>query len=146
MDDNNLYIELNCGGSKKAGMDILPFKFYGEGKNLVDPRDAVRLAVDIYESWNLVYHDEKKMLKIVSDDKIQLFDFDKKGIAAATRWAEKIFERMKKCGFCDKPMLNKTLVEHEGLFNLVFCSEDCCYRKYTHIYGNAPAKVIQKKK
>lgn len=146
-EDNRLYIELACGGPKKAGADILPFK-YGEGKNLVDPRDALKIAIDVYKAWDLQYWDERKSLKIIDGSKVMIYECDAKGFAAASKWAEKAAAAMDKCGNCQKLIgTTSTPIDSDDIPNRVWCSEMCYSTSYRNMFGiEAPRKEKKAKK
>src|ERR1019366_8675119 len=104
--DDCLYIEIANGGQKNAGIDILTPRYTHECKNFIDPRDAVRLALEMYKRWQLDYHDEIKRLRIVDTAKIFVLDFDQRGANFATGWADKIYTTMTKCNKCNITMGN----------------------------------------
>lgn len=144
--DGCLYIELAVGGPSKAGKDILTPRYYGEKMNLVDPRDAVRLAETIFKKWDKDYGDETKRLRIVGINPIITFDMTAKGIIGAKNWAEKLSAAMKKCAACNKIMGNRSPFEHTGLANQVFCTEYCIAKKYRDNFGVELEKMLPKKK
>ena len=149
--DNCLYIEIAIG-SKNTSKDILPVRYnkQGEGKNLVDPRDAVRLSKDILKRWNLDYQDENKKLAIVGltdkDGKPirAVFDFEK-DFSAVERWAETTFQSMSKCNSCQRPMSKAVPYEHSDLQGKSFCSEVCLANRYRDVFGKEAPKVAAKK-
>lgn len=138
--DNCLYVEVAVGKTN-AGKDILTSRYPGEQKNLVDPRDAIRIAEEIYRKWDRDYGDEKKRLKIISSN-ISIYEFSAMGIAAARNWADNIYKSMTKCGSCNRPISSsKQTYEHEHLVNLIFCTEACCGKRYRDVYGQEPEKI-----
>lgn len=144
--DDCLYIEIACGGPKKAGPDILTARYDGEQKNMVDPRDAVNAAERIYKLWDRDYWDEKKQLKIVVDEKNRyIVDFSMAGLTKAKNWANLVYASMDKCGNCQKTMGNKESYEHADLPNVVFCTEMCCARKYRDTFGKEPGRIYSDK-
>lgn len=140
--DNLLFVEIAIGGPSKAGKDILPVKYHGENKNLLSPKDAFNIAHAILIRWDRDYADEKKKLKIVGPINTVIYDFTTKGIAAAKLWADKALASIEKCGACNKVMGNRAAYEHDGLANLVFCSEICCAKKYRDTYGVEPPTIL----
>ena len=144
--DNCLYVECAVGGHKKAGADILTTRYPMEGKNYTDPRDAIRLAEEMYRLWEHQYADEQKKLRIVGIETPLIFDFTTKGIAAAKGWADRSFAKMEKCSSCQKPMGNREQLEHADLTNQVFCCSLCLSNKYRAIYGTEPEKITAGKK
>ena len=144
--DNCLYVEVCCGGSKKAGKDILTTRFPAENKNYTDPRDAIRLAEELYRQWEHQYADEQKKLRIVGTNATLIFDFTTKGVAAAKTWADRVFATMEKCGACQKPMGNRIPYEHQDLPNQVCCCEVCVSKKYRDTFGIEPEKISTGKK
>jgi hypothetical protein len=144
--DNCLYVEISCTGSKNAGVDVLTARFPMEGKNYVDPRDAVRLAEDMYRLWDRQYGDETKRLRIVGIETPLYYDFTTKGLDAAKTWADRIFANMTKCASCGKAMGNKEPYNHDDLANVVFCTEYCIAKRYREVYGMEPASIASGKK
>lgn len=143
--DNCLYLEIASGGPKKAGPDVLTIRYPGEGKNLVDPRDAINNAAAIYKLWERDYGDETKRLRVVGEAKPLVYDCTPKGFAAAKLWADKAFANMAKCGSCSKAMGNKDPYEHEDLTNAVFCNEQCLATKYRAMFGIEVPRVASNK-
>jgi len=133
--DNSLYVEVAVGGPAKAGVDLLTVRYTNERKNLVDPRDAIRIATDIYKYWDKDYGDERKKLRIVGLPTPLVYDCTAKGFDAAKDWANKVFANQKKCACCGKAMGNRDPFEHADLANLMFCTEYCCGQKYRDTYG-----------
>jgi hypothetical protein len=140
--NNCLYVEIAIG-SKNKSEDILPVRYakYGEGKNLVDPRDAVRLASSIHQRWNLDYQDETKKLSIVGlvnkEGKAvrHVFDFNAKDMASVQAWAEATFKSMTKCSSCARPIGSKKPLEDTSLPEKSFCSEVCYANLYRQMFG-----------
>lgn len=139
--DNTLYVEVAVGKAH-AGPDILTSRYNNEQKNLVDPRDAIKIAEEIYRRWDRDYGDEKKKLRIVGIPTTLVYEFSTMGVAAAKTWADRIYHSMAKCGACGKAMGNRAPYEHEDLVNLVFCTELCCSRKYRDAYGIEPKQIV----
>jgi hypothetical protein len=143
---NALYVEISVG-KKNAGKDILPvrYKEEGEGKNLVDPRDAVNIATKIYKRWNLDYSDELKRLRIIDGANRTVLEFSPKGISTAEHWAEKTFTTMEKCAQCSKPIGNRVPYQTDDIGNKNFCSEICCATKYRTMFGvELPSSNLKK--
>ena len=91
--DGRLYVEIACGGSKKAGADTLATRYDGEGKNLVSPKDAVNVAERIHKKWDNDYPDERKNLRIVGLSNTNgsiCFDFSSADMGKAQVWADKM--------------------------------------------------------
>lgn len=143
--NNSLYVEIAAGGKAKAGADFLTVRYSGEQKNLIDPRDAVNIAENIFKAWDRDYGDEKKKLRIVGLPTTLEYEFSPKGIDAAKSWADKIFESMKKCGHCGKAMGNRDPYEHDDISGTAFCSEQCCARKYKDMFGIEPPRLSSNK-
>lgn len=140
-----LFVEIACGGSKKASPDTLTPKYNGEGKNLVSPKDAVMVAERIFKQWDQNYADESKALRIIDGKNITEFAFDKTGIAAANIWGEKTLADLDKCGACAKPMGNRAAFETEHIPTQVFCSEVCISKRYRDMFNQELPLVSGKK-
>lgn len=145
-EDNCLYVEIACG-KKNVSPDILTprYKDSGEGKYLIDPRDAVNIAERIYKLWDRDYWDEKKRIRIVEGkNQVKLFDFDKKGLEAAKNWAEKTAQVLDKCGHCAKLIGAREPFGIDEIPNLLFCSDYCLCTKYNAMFGVELQKSIKK--
>ena len=147
-ESDTLFVEVAVGGPAKAGKDILTIRYENncEGKNLVDPRDAIRCAEDIFKKWDRDYGDEKKRLRIVGLETPLIFDFTTKGIAAAKIWADRIYGSMEKCGYCNKPMGNRKPFTIDDIPTKVFESELCLANEYRRIYGTEAPNISAKRK
>lgn len=153
--DNCLYVEIAVG-SKNMSDDILPIRYnkYGEGKNLVDPRDAVRLSKELFKRWNLDYADETKKLSIVGlaskDGKPvrAVFDFRSDAeLKQAERWADNTFNSMPKCSYCNRCIGSKKPLEDAALPGKSFCQENCFANLYRNMFGKeAPTAKKPKRK
>ena len=149
--DNCLYVEIAVG-SKNEGKDILPTRYQkqGEGKNLVDPRDAVRLAKELVKRWNLDYADETKKLSVVGlvdkDGKPIKFvaDFSDKDMMQVARWAETTYSGMSKCSGCQRAIGGKSPFEHDDLPGACFCTEVCLANRYRDLFGKEAPNVLSK--
>lgn len=140
-----LYIEIAINGKAHAGPDVLTPKFSAELRNFVNPKDAIRLAEEVYNQWS-IYSDEIIKLRIVGKDMAPIIlDCNKRGFEAANLWADKVYSGMKKCGNCNKPMGNRDVFETEDISNLVFCSEVCISRKYRDMFGVEAPKIVSNK-
>jgi hypothetical protein len=129
-----LAVEIANGGPKQASPDILPETYEGEGKNLIDPRDAVNVAYKIYKQWiSSRCLDENVHLVIKDADRSYMLDFSKKGLDTANKWANDTFNRSPKCGSCQRVMNTKKYFLVNGLDG-VYCSEVCCASQYRQTY------------
>jgi hypothetical protein len=135
-DDNQLAVEIHCGGKAKSGPDVLPTKFKSEGKNLLSPVDAVNVSLRIIKEWDHVYFDEKKKIALVSDDgkKVYFDPTNKNDIISLERWAKKTLEKLKSCDHCGRLLGKGKVFEIESIPNRVFCQEICASNTYRTIY------------
>jgi hypothetical protein len=136
-DDNQLAVEINCGGKMKSGPDVLPIKFKSEGKNLLSPVDAVNASLRIVKEWDHVYFDEKKKIAIVSADgkKTYFNPSEKSDVDSLERWGKKTLAAMKSCDHCGRPIGGSKFIETPDLPNRVFCQEICASNTYRVIYN-----------
>lgn len=135
--DNRLFVEIACGGPKSSGPDVLTDRYVllGEGKNLINPKDAVNIAERVHKKWHMDYPDENKALRIVGIENPLEFSFTKQGIADAHKWADKVVSEMSKCGNCDRVMGSRAPFTVDDIANRVFCSEVCIATKYRQMFG-----------
>lgn len=139
-----LAIEITTNGKKAAGEDILPFNFDGEGKNLIDPRDAVRVAARIYKQWVANRHPDENIFLILKQDKPIILEFSAKSIKYAENWAEKMYNSLPKCGSCNRIVKIKKSCSMKVLDGY-YCSEYCASNKYRQIYGKElDVKLLEK--
>lgn len=126
-------------GRKNAGKDILSFKYDGEDKNLVDPRDAVNIAIRIYKQWDLYQSLTEKVYLNITHPGGGKFTLDKTGIVKAQKWAEKEYQNSAKCGACQRLLgsNSKKIINFKNLDG-AYCSEYCLVNKHKQVYGKAP--------
>lgn len=146
-EDNQLAVEINCGGKLKAGPDVLPTKFYGEGKNLLSPIDALNISIQIVKDWDNTYFDEPKMIAVVSSEGKKLYfnPRDKNQILSLQRWAEKTLKDMKSCDHCGRLISKSKFIETSDLPNRSFCQEICASNTYRVIYNKEMPKLTKGK-
>lgn len=149
-ENNKLCFEIACGGSKSASKDILPFKYDGEGKNLVSPIDAVNVALRVIAQWDLAFFDDKKWIALVNTDgkgSKEYFDpHSKRDMDRLQRWAETTLKNMSKCCNCQKPISNTTKAyETSDLPNKIACTENCLASIYRTIFGVEMKRVVSNK-
>lgn len=144
-EQDQLVVEIACGGIKKAGKDILTKKFDGEQKNLVDPRDAHSIAAKIIPKWDATYSDEKKLIALVNADgkgSVKYYDpSNSRDMEKFKKWSEDTFSSMKKCSSCQKGMGNRDPFAIDDIPNKNFCSEYCIAKKYRELFGIEISKI-----
>lgn len=149
-ESNRLFVEIAIGGSKNAGPDVLADKYahLGEGKNLVNPKDAANVAERIYKKWHLDYSDENKFVRVVNKDNPTLeFDCSAKGFAELQKWADQVIKTMDNCNSCGRVMGAKEPFKLDEIPKKVFCSEICLANIYRHLFGvELPSMSKTKKK
>jgi hypothetical protein len=149
-EDNQLALEIANGGSKFAGKDILPKLFNKENGNYISPVDAVNIAIDIINQWDIKYHDENKKIALVNGDgkgtKVYFDPHSKKDIERLERWAQMTFKNMAKCCNCQRPIgnMNKAY-ETQDLPNRVACSDQCLATVYRTIFGIEMPRIVSNK-
>jgi len=121
-----LYVEISPHGIDHASADMLGVKFPGEGKEYVDPREAVRVAIEICNAWRKTTKTDGKRPSIALVVPMSMPEpYTYKQIR---KWADQAWERLVKCPRCGD-VVPKTKWRH-NLCDEPFCSENCCNLDY----------------
>lgn len=139
---SQLAVEL-CFGTKCVGEDMLTARYPSEGKYLTLPEDALKIGLAIHKQWSKDYTDERTFISVVNADGaagIEVFDpMSKKELEKLKKTIEVASKNMEKCGYCQKPMGNRTPFTNADLKG-AFCAEVCIANKYRNLYGVEIAK------
>ncbi len=124
---SSLYaVEVSIGGWDYAGSDMLVerFKDLGEGAVYQDPREAVKIAIDILRAWRKRDPKDHAKLVVVNTGGMGI-EGEPIPIMQAIKWAKEEWDRLPKCDQCGGllPQAYYTLPEWGGEDR--FCSEHC---------------------
>jgi len=118
--EGTLIVEISEGGIDYCNPDALVQKYDGEFCEYEDPREAVKIALDIAAQW------QKD-----SDEKIVIghggtggytMPFEPSEKEGLIKWAEKEYAKLDKCPACGEIMQNTKEWYQDGL---KYCSEYC---------------------
>jgi len=136
--DGRCVVEIANGGLDYANPDMLNPKFNGEGREYIDPREALMVARQIAKEWKN------------SNPKLEIeigagctggftLPFDGKDNEELDKWAETQYNNLKKCDHCgdviDNNNKNKQFIIQD-LEDCVFCSENCAEIYYYNYIEN----------
>lgn len=119
-------VEIACNGLESSNPDMLveKYKREGEGREYLDPREAVNAAITVARTWR---KDEPK-LKIqitIGDTRGMTCPFEPCTFKEALAWAERVYEKLERCDNCGEilPDKNKRFTDVFG--DVSFCCEHC---------------------
>lgn len=127
--DGDFFVEVVSGGMDYANADMLVSRYPGEGEEYEDPRKAVDVAIQIRNRWQADCPEEEINLGCGATGGFTI-PMSACNDDEAETWAEKIYEKLKKCEECGE-ILGKTKFTHTlACFEQEFCSEYCSEKNY----------------
>jgi hypothetical protein len=125
--DGKLCVEVVSGGLDYANPDMLGAKYprLGEGKEYIDPVEAVEAAITICKQWRVDTHSRKPYVGVGSTMGFTL-PFDEGTFRDARAWAKKARERLSKCDCCGEILPKDYFWPLEYDHDIKCCSEYCC--------------------
>lgn len=133
-EDQNV-VEIASGGLNYANPDMLVPKYYGEGGEYEDPREAVETALDIAKQWK-ADHPDLTIGIAHGFTAGNTMPFEAEEVKELKKWAEKAWEDLPKCNRCGE-VLKKDSTYHiiEDPDAGEFCSENCAEMYAAEIYA-----------
>ncbi len=136
--EGELVVEISEGGIDYTNPDALSAKFEREFEEIMDPREAVEVAINIAEDWqasldkNLKTNKERKMVGIAHGATGGFtMPFEPTETEELIKWAEETYRKLPKCDEC-----GGILPDERERFICVewsereFCSERCAERAW----------------
>lgn len=124
-EDGQYTVEIASGGSDYANPDMLVPQFPGEGQEYNDPREAVRVAIDICKAWREEAPYLAEFIGVAHGyTGGNTIPFEQGEFAELVAWGEELYEELEKCDRCGDLIDDRnkvTLYDYEGSF----CSEQC---------------------
>lgn len=114
-------VEISAGGIDYTNPDALSPEYEGEFEEFIDPREAVRTAIEICRRWRK--DGEKKAYLGIGATGGMTMPFEPTTFKNAEKWAEKCWESLEKCEWCGGILPEEFWMDEFG--NGKFCSESC---------------------
>jgi len=116
-------VEIAGGGIDYANPDMLCEKYPGEGQEYEDPREAVRVALEIAKLWKKA--EPKKVISVACGYTGGFtMPFEPSNGFELVKWANKIYGEMPKCDMCGKLLPEDNWYTDE-FREFKFCREYC---------------------
>lgn len=115
-------VEVVSPGMDHAGPDMLVdhFKSLGEGKEFVDPREALEAALAVRDAWQA-----KSTAEDEDTVQVNFLGHDEETDEELSALAETMFEKMPKCDHCGDPLGPKRDQYTNYETGEKYCSENC---------------------
>lgn len=123
-DGSGFMIEISSGGRDYVNPDMLVEKYAGEGREFYDPREAVRTAFKIRDAWKRDEPDAVVGIGCGCTCGMTL-PFEPSTDAELTAWADKEFEDMPACGWCESKLFDPVKSVYLMSYDMWFCSAYC---------------------
>ncbi len=114
-------VEVSAGGIDYCNPDALVQQYPGEFEEFTDPREAVKVAIEICRAWR--HGGEKKACVGIGATGGMTMPFEGTTFKAAEDWAVETVNSMEKCEFCGELLPEEYWVDEFG--DGKFCSEVC---------------------
>jgi hypothetical protein len=114
-------VEITSGGADYAGADMYTPHYDGEGCEYEDPREAVKTAIEIRDSWKADRPDLEISIAAGCTGGMGLELEPQEDDEALIAWAEVRYQKLPKCDRCGKVLPE----EHYVVEDEKFCSEYC---------------------
>lgn len=128
-DGSGFMLEISTGGRDYVNPDMLVEKYEDEGREFCDPREAVKTAFKIRDAWKRDEPDIKIGIGYGCTCGMTL-PFDPSTDEELTAWADKEFEDMPACGWCESTILDPDKAVYLQSYDEWFCSTYCA-EKYS---------------
>jgi len=123
-------VEISGGGLDYTNPDALSPKYPGEFDSFKDPREAVKIALEIAELWHVDDPTSDIQVGYGSTGGMTM-PFDESTEIEIIKWAEERYKELLKCPQCGEIMPdNKEEIWWHELFEEGFCSEYCAEKNY----------------
>lgn len=131
-------VEISEGGIDYANADMLVEHYPGEGKEYLDPREAVEAAVEIALNWQQDDPGDTILIGYGYTGGMSMpFEGEETTIetfAALREWAQELFDKAKKCDQCSEVLPDPP---RWYIYELdeSYCSEYCAERGWNEYEG-----------
>lgn len=114
-------VEISAGGIDYCNPDTLSPQYKGELEEFADPREAVKVAIEICRAWRR--GGEKKACVGIGATGGMTMPFEATTFKNAEGWAEECWESLEKCEWCGGILPEEFWMDEVGEGK--FCSENC---------------------
>jgi len=126
VDPNETYVvEIAGGGSDYCNPDALCAKYPGEMREYEDPREAVKVALEIAKLWKKAAP-KLKISVACGYTGGYTMPFEPSSRVVLVKWANKLYGAMPKCDMCSELLPENHYTDEFG--ENKFCSERCAER------------------
>lgn len=129
-------VEIACEGLDYSGSDALAQKYPGEFSQHEDPRDAARVALDIWRAWKEDRPmDDPRLIAAYGCDLFLHTDSDFLTPQELAEWAEAEYDGLEKCPVCGD-IMPENGETYGNIFTIEmddeypFCSEYCAEKDH----------------
>lgn len=124
--DGDLVVEVAFGGGDYSNPDQLSVKYgkLGEGQEYSDPREAIKVAIVIRNTWNEDNNIESEVRVGYTGGNTIPFEGGESD-EELLNWAEKRYLTLSKCDHCGRLIEKEPWERFDDSDNLKFCSEYC---------------------
>lgn len=124
-------VEIASGGRDYANPDMLVPKYYGEGGEYEDPREAVETAIEVAQQWK----SDCPSLSIGVAHGFtagSTMPFEAEEVKELKKWAQQAYDNLPKCNRCGELLKEGSIVQiiDDPEFG-EFCSEYCAETAYS---------------
>jgi len=122
----NLMGEISEGGFDFVNPDMLSEEYSGEGETFADPRDAVNVAIGIYNLWRVDMPGEDIYIGYGNTLWFTM-PFEASCVPDIKEWAQKEYDILPKCDRCGDILPDDAaeIWQLIDIDDLLFCSENC---------------------
>jgi hypothetical protein len=135
--DGQLAVEVAGGGLDYCNPDALVAKYPGEFEEFLDPRKAVKTAIEICRKWRADLKGTRQGWPTVRVGYTGGFTipFEEGTFAHARAWAEKEWESLAKCTRCGNPLRDEGQSDRppDVAGAERFCSRTCANQRYREL-------------
>jgi len=122
-------VEISAGGFDYVNPDMLVGNYEDEGREFCDPREAVKAAIRIRDAWQRDEPDAEIGIGYGCTCGMTM-PFDPSTDEELTAWANKEYEDMPACGWCESKLFDPDKAVYLQSYDKWFCSTYCA-EKYT---------------
>lgn len=137
--DGTNMVEVSVGGLDYTNPDALSPKYPGEFETYDDPREAVKCAIAICETWRQDGAPEAQVG--IGATLGMTMPFEPATYEEARVWADRVVERLSKCDYCGELLPKQCHIHPEMDDNdQRFCSEYCAEEAYEDMLAHEPVQ------
>ena len=132
--EGNLVVEIVSGGIDFTNPDALVEKYEGEFKEFTDPREAVKVAISIFEKWRADEPGEEISIAYGNTGGYTM-PFEPFEIEDVKSWGEGEYKSLPKCSRCGGIIRDNEAIVISESPEEKYCSEYCADKSWQEMYG-----------